>query len=396
MSELKDEVIEETVAEVIVEDTQVEAKELDIPEAPLTAARTVSAIQASLAEMSKEGLDEIFEAAEKAKAKAKVEDDEEEEDDEEGDEDEGEVEDTKVKAKKESKKSKKESKKSVKEIDDVDSQEKGGKTDQKDNKADKLKKKKQDSDDGSEGDVVEKKGKFKEDVEALIKDEDTLSEGFKEKAATIFEAALTSKVNAETAELEERYSSDLAGEVEAIKEDLVDKVDGYLTYVVENWMKDNEVAIEHSLKSEITESFIQSLGTLFAEHHINVPDDAGDILDTLSEEAKDAKSQLNDATAKAMELSEKVKAFERKDIVSEACKGLAATEVAKLTDLVEGVEADSNEDFAKKVATIKESYLNKDATVTATAEVDAITEDTQEEQVVSAQMQKYLTALTPK
>ena len=368
MSDIKDTIVDETVDEVIVEDTQVEATaDLDIPEAPLTAARTVSAIQASLAEMSKEGLDAIFEAAEKAKAKAKVEDDEEEEDDE-GDEDEGEVDES-----------------DAKEI-------KGGKTDAKDNKATPTKKKKVKADDGSEGDVME--DVFAEDLNALVKDEDTLSEGFKEKASTIFEAALASKVNAETVKLEERYASDLAGEVEAIKEDLVDKVDGYLTYVVENWMTDNEVAIEHSLKSEITESFIQSLGQLFSEHHINVPDDAGDILDSLSEEAKDAKSQLNDATARAMDLAEQVKAFERKEIVSEACKGLAATEVAKLTDLVEAIDADSNEDFAKKVATIKESYLSKETQVEAPAQVDAITEDTQEPQVVNAQMQKYLSALS--
>ena len=362
MSELQDD-IDNTVDEVIVEDTQAD----EIASAPLTAARTVSAIQASLAEMSKEGLDAIFEAAEKAKAKAKVEDDEEEEDDE-GDEDEGEVDES-----------------DAKEI-------KGGKTDAKDNKATPTKKKKVKADDGSEGDVME--DVFAEDLNALVKDEDTLSEGFKEKASTIFEAALASKVNAETVKLEERYASDLAGEVEAIKEDLVDKVDGYLTYVVENWMTDNEVAIEHSLKSEITESFIQSLGQLFSEHHINVPDDAGDILDSLSEEAKDAKSQLNDATAHAMDLAEQVKAFERKEIVSEACKGLAATEVAKLTDLVEAIDADSNEDFAKKVATIKESYLSKDTQVEAPAQVDAITEDTQEPQVVNAQMQQYLSALS--
>jgi hypothetical protein len=386
MSEIKDESIEETVDEVIVEDTQVEAPELDIPEAPLTAARTVSAIQASLAEMSKEGLDEIFEAAEKAKAKAKVEDEEEEEDDE-GDEDEGDVEvEGKKDSKKESKKSKKEAKKVSKE--DLKTE------DQPEPKAKPLKKKKAKADDGSEGDVVEKKdSKFKEDLDALVKDEDTLSEGFKEKAATIFEAALNSKVNAETAKLEERYESDLAGEVEAIKEDLVDKVDGYLTYVVENWMKDNEVAIEHSLKSEITESFIQSLGQLFAEHHINVPEDAGDVLDSLSEEAKDAKAQLNDATERNIELAEKVKSYQRQDIISEACKGLAATETAKLTELAEAIEADDNEQFTAKVATIKESYLNKD-TPAETSEVDAITEDSQETQEVSAQMQKYLDAMS--
>jgi hypothetical protein len=334
MSEVKDEIVED-VAEVIVEDTEVEAT-VEVPEAPLTEARTVSAIQASMTGMSKEGLDAIFEAAKKAEAKAKVEDDEEEEDDE-GDEDEGDVEEGK---------SKKEQVDGEKDLDTA-----------------KAKKKKKTADDGSEIEVTAEKKKFKEDVEALIKDEDTLSEGFKAKAETIFEAALQSKIIAETAKLEERYASDLAGEVEAIKEDLVDKVDGYLTYVVENWMKDNEVAIEHSLKSEITESFIDSLGQLFSEHHINVPADKGDILDALSEEAKDAKAQLNDATANAMDLAEKVKAFERKDIVAEACKGLAATEEAKLKELIEGVEADDNESFATKVATIKESYLNKDTTV---------------------------------
>lgn len=196
----------------------------------------------------------------------------------------------------------------------------------------------------------------------------------------------------ETAKLEERYASDLAGEVEAIKEDLVDKVDGYLTYVVENWMKDNEVAIEHSLKSEITESFISSLGQLFAEHHINVPEDKGDILDALSEEAKDAKAQLNDATAQAMELAEQVKTYQRKEIVAEACEGLAATEAAKVKELAEAVEADDNESFASKVATIKESYLNKDTAVEDAPEVDAITEDTQE-QDVSDTMKRYLSAI---
>ena len=373
MSELKDEIVED-VAEVIVEDTQVDAT-VETPEAPLTEARTVSAIQASMAGMSKDGLDAIFEAAKKAEAKAKVEDDEEEEDDE-GDEDEGDVE-MEGKGKKESKKSTKET---------VDGE--------KDLETKAAKKKKVKTTAGSEIEVTAEK-KFKEDVDALVKDEDTLSEGFKAKAETIFEAALQSKIIAETAKLEERYESDLAGEVEAIKEDLVDKVDGYLTYVVENWMKDNEVAIEHSLKSEITESFIDSLGQLFSEHHINVPADKGDILDALSEEAKDAKAQLNDATANAMDLAEKVKAFERKDIVTEACKGLAATEEAKLRELTEAVEADDNESYAAKVATIKESYLNKDTTVEATPEVDAITEDTdtQEPKVIDANMQKYLSAI---
>ena len=140
---------------------------------------------------------------------------------------------------------------------------------------------------------------------------------------------------------------------------------------------------------------IGNTGTNINDNESNVPAAKGDILVALSEEAKDAKAQLNDATANAMDLAEKVKAFERKDIVAEACKGLAATEEAKLRELTEAVEADDNESYAAKVATIKESYLNKDTTVEATPEVDAITEDTdtQEPKVIDANMQQYLSAI---
>jgi hypothetical protein len=336
----QDEIAEEVVVEETVE-TVVEETETTI-EAPLTKARTLSAINASLTEMSKDELDSIFEAAKKAEAKAKVDEDDYEDEDEDDDE-EGEVETEKKEAK-----AKKES----------------------------------------------KKEDFKEDLDALVKGEDTLSEGFKEKAATIFEAALLSKTATKVAELEEQYASDLTEEVTAIKEDLVDKVDGYLNYVVENWMKENEVAVEHGLKSEITESFIDAMHGVFAEHYINIPEDKVEIVDALTEEVTDAKDQLNTATEANIELTEKVKSFERKDIVTEACAGLAATEAAKLTKLCEGVEAETNDEFTSKVATIKESYLNKDeAEVKVEDEVDAITEDQKEAPEVSGQMSKYLDAL---
>ena len=328
--------IKDIAEEVIVEETNTEV------EAPLTEARTISAINASLQEMNKDELDAIFEAAEKAKAKAKVESEDDEEDDE-GDEEEGEVETEKKEAK-----SKKES----------------------------------------------KKDKFKEDVDALVKGEESLSEGFKEKAATIFEAALHTKVATKTVELEERYASDLSEEVNAIKEDLVDKVDGYLNYVVENWVKENEVAIEHGLKSEITESFINAMHGVFTEHYINVPEDKVEIVDALTEEVTDAKDQLNASQEANMELSEKVKAFERNEIVTEACEGLAATEAAKLKELTEAVTAEDNAEFASKVATIKESYLNKDDTeVKAENDIDAITENTKEETQVTGAMASYLDAI---
>lgn len=338
--EIKDDLIAE---ESVVEETNTveEVVSEDTNESPLTVSRTISAINAELSEMSKEDLDAILEAS---KDKAKVESDDDEEED--GDEDEGEVE-TEKKEKKEKK---------------------------------------------------EAKDNFKEDLDVLVKGEDSLSEGFKDKASTIFEAALHSKVSSKITELEERYASDLEGEVNAIKEDLVDKVDGYLNHVVENWMKENEVAIEHSLKSEITESFIDAMHGVFAEHYINVPEDKVDILDALTEEVNDVKEQLNKETEIAKDLSEKVKSFERAEIVTEACEGLAATEAAKLFKLTEGIDASDNEEFASKVTVIKESYMNAKDTEVKEDSVDAINETSNDEDapMVTDEMSKYLDALKQK
>lgn len=337
-------VVEEVITEQVAEDTtEVVAEATD---APLTEARTVSAINAELSALDKADLDAILEAV---KEKAKVETEDEDEEDEEGDDEEGEVENEK----KEGKKAKKESKK-----------------------------------------VSKKEDTFKEDLDVLVSAEDALSEGFRAKASTIFEAALHSKLAHKTTELEERYASDLEGEVNAIKEDLVDKVDGYLNYVVENWVQENEVAIEHGLKSEITESFIDSLHTVFAEHYINVPEDKVEIVDALTEEITDAKDQLNKSQATNMELAEKVKAFERANILAEACEGLAATEAAKLKELTESLDADNNEDYAAKVATIKESYMNtKDGANEVDTSIDAITEDAKEDTKVTGSMAQYLDAI---
>lgn len=335
-------VVEEVITEQVAEDTtEVVAEATD---APLTEARTVSAINAELSALDKADLDAILEAV---KEKAKVETEDEDEEDEEGDDEEGEVENEKKegKAKKESKK-------------------------------------------------VQKEETFKEDLDALVSADEALSEDFRAKASTIFEAALHSKLTQKTTELEERYASDLEGEVNAIKEDLVDKVDGYLNYVVENWVQENEVAVEHGLKSEITESFIDSLHTVFTEHYINVPEDKVEIVDALTEEVTDAKDQLNTAQATNMELAEKVKAFERADILAEACEGLAATEAAKLKELSESLDADNNEDYAAKVATIKESYMNtKDGANEVDTSIDAITEDAKEDTKVVGSMAKYLDAI---
>jgi len=379
--------------EVVTEDAQQEVTEETTEEqAPLTKARTLSAINASLQQMSKEELDSLLDEAkskkeDKAKKEAEAETDEAEDEE---DEEEGDVEEN-IEPKTSSVKIKK------RKGDDGSEIEIGEKEKKEAAKAKKEAKLKEDEAKAKkEAKAKEEAKQAKEDVDALAAGEDSLSEGFKEKAATIFEAALQRRAATATAELEEKYASDLEGEVKAIQEDVIDKVDGYLNYVVETWMKENEVAIEHSLRSEITESFISKLHDVFTEHYIDVPEDKVDIVDTLQKDLADAKDQLNKTTDDAKGLSEKVKAYEREAIVTEACEGLAATEAAKIAKLSEGIQADDNEDFTTKLATIKESYLNKDTTATGEDEVDAITEkdETATDKKVDPAMDRYLAALS--
>ena len=196
----------------------------------------------------------------------------------------------------------------------------------------------------------------KADVDALVGDSD-LSEEFKEKAATIFEAAIKSKVKAETAKLEEEYSKKLEESQESFKGELSEKVDSYLNYVVEEWMKENEIAIERGIKGEIAEDFIGGLKKLFEDHYIDVPDEKYNVLEDQASKIEVLEKKLNEEIEKNVDLHKSNSELKRQDIIDEMSTDLADTAKEKFDGLIESVEYSTENDFRKKVVTIKESYF---------------------------------------
>jgi len=196
----------------------------------------------------------------------------------------------------------------------------------------------------------------KADVDALVGDSD-LSEEFKNKAATIFEAAIKSKVKAETAKLEEEYAKKLEENTESQKAELVEKVDSYLNYVVEEWMKENEIAIERGIKGEIAEDFISGLKKLFEDHYIDVPDEKYNVLEDQASKIDSLEKKLNEEIEKNVDLHKHNGELKRQDIIDEMSKDLADTAKEKFDGLVESVEYSTEKDFRNKVETLKESYF---------------------------------------
>ena len=201
---------------------------------------------------------------------------------------------------------------------------------------------------------------FGEDLDLIVSEEATLSDGFRDKAGAIFEAAYKSKVSAEIDRLESEYAQNLESEVNDLNESLVNKVDSYLNYVVENWVKENEVAIENGLRTEIAEQFMDSLQSVFKEHYIEVPEGKADLIDDLADQVSELEEQLNKTTEDNIQLHEKAQSFERADIVRRQSSGLAETEAEKLASLVEDIDFDDAETFEIKVKTVKESYFEKE------------------------------------
>jgi len=237
---------------------------------------------------------------------------------------------------------------------------------------------------------VEFDGDFSDDLNALVESEATLSEEFKAKTAVIFEAAVKSKISEEVNRLETEYAEQLAEEVEATKSDLVEKVDSYLNYVVEQWMDDNKVAIQTGLRTEIAEGFMNKLKDVFTESYIEVPESKVDLVDELAEANEGLEAQVNEATAKVITLAEEVESFKRAAIIREASKDLADTQMEKLESLAESVDFDNEESFAQKVATLKESYFAKTKTTESIVED---TDDASDEVEVSPMMEQYINAL---
>ena len=194
-----------------------------------------------------------------------------------------------------------------------------------------------------------------DDIDALVGGED-LSEEFRNKAKVVFEAAVSAKVSEIKEELESQKRDEVVEASNEIKEELVNKVDSFLGYVAEEWVKDNELAIERGLKSELTENFIQGLKALFEDHYVEVPDDKLDVVDELASKIEDVEAKLNEEVSKNIDLTSERDELVRNKVVSEVSSDLTTSEVEKLTKLIEDIDQD--EDFESNVKTIKESYFS--------------------------------------
>ena len=235
-----------------------------------------------------------------------------------------------------------------------------------------------------------------DDVKALVSSDADLSEDFKEKAATIFETAVKTRIKEQTKIIEAQYEKKLASETETVKEAMVEKVDSYLNYVVEEWMKENELAVERGIRTEIAEDFITGLKGLFKEHYIDVPEEKYNVLEDLTNQVKELEGKLNEQIEKNVNLSKDVSESNREKLIASVSADLAETEKEKFASMAENVEYDSAEKFQEKLETIKESYFPK-TKIEETAsgdEVDSVAANIPADAGTSDAMAAYTAAIT--
>ena len=242
-----------------------------------------------------------------------------------------------------------------------------------------------------EEEVAEASYDFSDELNTLVESEATLSDEFKAKTAVIFETAIKTKISEEVLRLEDEYQSRLEEELDSTRSDLVEKVDSYLNYVVDQWMEENKLAVETGLRTEIAEGFMNSLKDLFVESYIDVPETKVDLVDELAETVQELEEKLNEQTGAAIEMSQQLEALQRDTIVRESARDMAETEVEKLKSLVESLDFEDEESFTAKVKTVKESYFKKEVSLeseetTDEWEVDSIME-------TNSAMSQYLTAI---
>ena len=225
----------------------------------------------------------------------------------------------------------------------------------------------------------------KEDVEEMFAGED-LSEDFKEKASTLFEAAINARLIAETARLEEEYENAISEELESFNESITTKLDSYLDYVVEQWMDANEVAIESTLRNELAEEFMEGLKNLFAEHYISVPQEQVDVLEALADKVNALEEKLDESITENTELKGYLLETKKEEILEEIASDLALTQQDKFSALVEGIEFDGDlETYARKVMIIKENYFRTETTYSSNIE-----EETFEGELYESTGSKYV------
>ena len=199
---------------------------------------------------------------------------------------------------------------------------------------------------------------------------ENLSEEFVSKATTIFEAAVNARADEVISEVEDALLEEFQVAVENIKEEMAEKVDSYLNYMVEEWVKENELAIEKGLRAEIVEEFIEGLRDLFVEHYIDIPKEKVDIVDELAEHVNALEEALNEEISRGVQLMRELNEHKKHEAIYEACEGLSQTQVEKLKTLTEGVEFTTEEEFAEKVGTLKEAYFKSDVKVASNSALD--------------------------
>ena len=243
-----------------------------------------------------------------------------------------------------------------------------------------------------EEETQEEEYSIEDDVNALLGGEE-LSEEFREKAKTIFEvSALKSKVSEIKETLEEQYAATLQEEVEEMKTELQERVDSYLEYVSDEWVKENELAVENGLKTEMTESFLSGMRSLFEDHYVNIPEEKYDVVSTMVEKLDDMETKLNEQIEKNINLNKRLSESVADVILSDVSEGLAATQKEKLASLAEGVEFESEESFKEKLTTLRESYFSETKSVPQSS-ADTLTEGEQSPEAVGGLMESYLGVL---
>ena len=235
-----------------------------------------------------------------------------------------------------------------------------------------------------------------EDIEALLEGEE-LSEEFQEKAKTIFEAAIRSKIAEVKSELQEQYEATIVEEVAAVKSELTERLDAYLEYVADEWMSENQLAVEAGLKTEMTESFLTGMKTLFEEHYVTIPEEKYDVLNSMVDKLDEMENKLNEQIDRNVALNRRLAESNADGIFTAVAEGLADTQKEKLATLAENVEFESESDYREKLVTLKESYFpSKTSAPKSTSE--NLSEEVSTDEVISEEttprMQAYLDVLS--
>ena len=231
-----------------------------------------------------------------------------------------------------------------------------------------------------------------EDIAALLSGEE-LSEEFQEKAKTIFEAAIASKVAEAVSKIEESYEEKLVEELSSYKEELVERVDSYLEYVSDEWIQENRIQIEQGLKSEMTESFLAGMRGLFEEHYVSIPEDKYDVVENMVEKLDEMESRLNEQIEKNITLNKRLGESVADNILADVCEGLAVSQKEKMTSLAEGVEFESEEKYRESLKTLRESYFPAKSLTEETETPQMISEEVSAEAPAGTSMESYLRAL---